>query len=238
MNLHTSTSVPASECSPSQQSGPSSKRSASQRSTHTAAASSKSAGRKCRTTGTSKLRTGPQLEMFASLPQAIPVSRFPLLGSAEAKMIHATSGRQCAARLRKPGPLGLLVRMLLGTPHWGSTKCCLIWKTSVTPRNRLLFRLVPWGPISSESGYGFSPRPAAFDSGGGTIQWAQIRPGRARTLIGWLVLRYGRGRMTHYINPASLEQVLGVPPNHSAIRPSATSSSRKRRTRSCRRSAK
>lgn len=73
---------------------------------------------------------------------------------------------------------------------------------------------------------------------GGTRQWARIRPGRVRLLIGFLVLHWARGRKTHYVNPAFLERVLGVPPGHSAIPRSAMSSSRRSRIRSSRRSTK
>ena len=57
-----------------------------------------------------------------------------------------TSGLKCLELYRNSGPLGSLVRMLLGSSIWRSTRCTLIWKTKVTPSNRLLFRLVPLMP--------------------------------------------------------------------------------------------
>lgn len=57
-----------------------------------------------------------------------------------------TSGLKCLELYRNSGPLGSLVRMLLGSSIWRSTRCTLTWKTKVTPSRRLLFRLVPSTP--------------------------------------------------------------------------------------------
>ena len=64
-------------------------------------------------------------------------------GSAEARRMTVTSGRKCCELYRKSGPLGSLVRMLLESSAWRSTRCYLTWKASATPAKRLLFRLVP-----------------------------------------------------------------------------------------------
>ena len=56
------------------------------------------------------------------------------------------SGRKCLESYQNSGPLGLLVRMLLGSSIWRSTRCTLTWKTKDTPSRRLLFRLVPSTP--------------------------------------------------------------------------------------------
>jgi hypothetical protein len=45
----------------------------------------------------------------------------------------------------------------LATSAWDSTKCYLTWKTSVTPRNRLLFQLVPSEPGIDVTGCGLLP---------------------------------------------------------------------------------
>lgn len=57
-----------------------------------------------------------------------------------------TSGRKCLELSRSSGPLGSLVKMLLGSSAWRSTRCYLTWKVSATPARRLLFRLVPSTP--------------------------------------------------------------------------------------------
>ena len=75
-----------------------------------------------------------------------PVSRFPLPGSDEARRMTVTSGRKCLELYQNSGPLGSLVRTLLGSSIWRSTRCTLTWKTKVTPSKRLLFRLVPSTP--------------------------------------------------------------------------------------------
>ncbi len=69
-----------------------------------------------------------------------------LPGSDEARKMTVTSGRKCLELYRRSGPLGSLVRMLLGLSVWSSTQCYLTWKASATPARRLLFRLVPLTP--------------------------------------------------------------------------------------------
>lgn len=72
-----------------------------------------------------------------------PASRSALPGSEEARRITVTSGLRCLELYRNSGPLGSLVRMLLGSSIWRSTRCALTWKTKDTPSRRLLFRLAP-----------------------------------------------------------------------------------------------
>ena len=73
-------------------------------------------------------------------------------GSAEARTMTATSGRKCSELYRKSGPLGSLVRTLLVSSAWRSTRCYLTWKASATPARRLLFRLVPATPRTEGTG--------------------------------------------------------------------------------------
>ena len=75
----------------------------------------------------------------------------PLPGSEEARKMTVTSGQRCLELYRKSGPLGSLVRMLLESSAWNSTRCFLIWKASATPSRRLLFRLVPSMPHTGET---------------------------------------------------------------------------------------
>lgn len=79
-----------------------------------------------------------QLRLF---PEDSPASRFPSPGSAEARKMTVISGLKCAELYRKSGPLGLLVKMCLGSSIWRSTRCYLIWKAKATPARRLLFQL-------------------------------------------------------------------------------------------------
>ncbi len=84
-----------------------------------------------------------QLTLF---PGDSPASRSVSPGSGEAVRMTVTSGRRCSELYRKSGPLGLLVRTLLASSQWRSTRCLLTWKASATPAKRLLFRLAPWTP--------------------------------------------------------------------------------------------
>ena len=87
-----------------------------------------------------KRQEGEQLTLFQA---DSPASRSALPGSEEARRMTVTSGLKCLELYRNSGPLGSLVRMLLGSSIWRSTRCTLTWKTKVTPSKRLLFRLVP-----------------------------------------------------------------------------------------------
>lgn len=74
------------------------------------------------------------------------VSHSVLPGSEEARRMTVTSGRKCSELYASCGPVGSLVRTLLESSLWRSTRCTLTWKTKVTPSKRLLFRLVPSMP--------------------------------------------------------------------------------------------
>ena len=85
-------------------------------------------------------------EQLTLFPAGSPASRSPLPGSEEARRMTVTSGLKCSELCRSSGPLGSLVRTLLGSSAWRSTRCFLTWKASATPAGRLLFRLVPSTP--------------------------------------------------------------------------------------------
>lgn len=108
-----------------------------------------------------------------------PASRLALPGSEEARKMTVTSGRKCYALYRKSGPLGLLVRMLLESSIWRSTRCWLTWKASATPAKRLLFRLVPSMPRIDATEWQLLPTPTATlaDHGGPNQRDSSGRPG-------------------------------------------------------------
>jgi hypothetical protein len=54
-----------------------------------------------------------------------------------------TSGQKCSDSLEKQDRLGYLLKMLLGSSAWNSTKCFLTWKVLATPAGRQIFRLSP-----------------------------------------------------------------------------------------------
>ena len=93
-----------------------------------------------------------------------PVSRFPLPGSDEARRMTVTSGLKCLELYQDSGPLGSLVRTLLGSSIWRSTQCYLTWKISGTPAKRLLFRLVPSTPRTGGTDAPLWPTTTKFDA--------------------------------------------------------------------------
>ena len=102
-----------------------------------------------------------------------PASRSALPGSEEARRMTVTSGLKCLELYRNSGPLGSLVRMLLGSSIWRSTRCTLIWKTKVTPSRRLLFRLVPSMPRTGGTDAPLWPTPTTDSASQRTKQYKQ-----------------------------------------------------------------
>lgn len=94
-------------------------------------------------------------EQLTLFPEDFLASHSPQPGSAVARTMTVTSGRKCCELYRKSGPLGSLVRTLLVSSAWRSTRCYLTWKASATPARRLLFRLVPSIPHTEETGSQF-----------------------------------------------------------------------------------
>lgn len=92
-----------------------------------------------------------ECEQLTLFQEDSPASRSALPGSEEARRMTVTSGLKCLELYRNSGLLGLLVRMLLESSLWRSTRCWLTWKTKVTPSKRLLFRLVPSTPRTGET---------------------------------------------------------------------------------------
>ena len=115
-----------------------------------------------------------QLTLFQEDSRA---SHSVLPGSDEAKMMTVISGRKCCELYRKYGPLGSLVRMLLGSSIWRSTRCYLTWKASDTPARRLLFRLAPSTPRIVGTDAQLWPAPTAADSYTGNMKSTQQKPG-------------------------------------------------------------
>jgi len=140
-----------------------------------------------------------------------------LPGSEKAKMMTVTSGRKLSDCSKKSGPLGLLVKMLLGTSHWASTKCFLTWRASVTPGNRLLYRLVPSTPLAEETESLLSPMfptPAASDTRGlndyekTMVKLTNGERAHLGQLPNYLMILTGKRGRT---NPDFVEKIMGFP---------------------------
>lgn len=99
-------------------------------------------------------------------------------GSEEARRMTVTSGRKCCELYRKSGPLGSLVRTLLESSVWRSTRCYLTWKASATPARRLLFRLVPSTPRTEGTELPLFPTPTARDCKGANSMEHLTRDGK------------------------------------------------------------
>jgi len=89
-------------------------------------------------------------------------------GSASARKMTAISGQKCIGSWLPPGPVGSLLKMLLGTSTWASTKCFLTWKVKATPQSRLLFQLAPSTPPTDETASGLLPTPDTQNHRDGT----------------------------------------------------------------------
>lgn len=146
-------------------------------------------------------------------------SPFPTPGSKEATKIRVTSGRKCAELLAKSDPLGYLLKMLLVTSRWGSTRCLLTWKPMATQRGRLLFRLVPKTPPTSgsESGSWLAEEAARFYP---TMDYGAAK-GRGQSSAD------DRSRLGGSLNPEWVEWLMGFPDGWTDLGPSETPSSRK-----------
>ena len=102
-------------------------------------------------------------------------------GSVGAQKMTVTSGLNCLELYKKSGPLGSLVRTLLESSLWHSTRCFLTWKISATPRKRLLFRLAPSMPRTDGTGARLWPTVRSKETGGLSIQPGQARPPGSNT---------------------------------------------------------
>ena len=107
--------------------------------------------------------SGQDCRQLTLFPVDSPASPFLSPGSAEARRTTVTSGRKCSELYKKSGPLGSLVRTLLVSSAWRSTRCFLTWKVSATPAKRLLFRLVPSMPRTGETDVRLLPTVTAQD---------------------------------------------------------------------------
>ena len=251
MRSRTSTFSQASADSKLPPSAKDSERSALPKSTKTRARSSASAGQESATWATSaEEMLLPGLDTSPSSREDLPASRGVKPGSEEARRMTATSGRQCATLLRSSGPLGSLVKMCLGSSIWASSLSVPIWKSSVTPRNRLLFQLALPEPGTGETGYGFLPTLMAQDAEQAkkfargnpmlteeirgfvpTLLAADAKGGRYKKPNGGPSLRtFAADLGDGPLNPRWCEWFMGYPAGHTELKDSATRLSHKSRS--------
>jgi len=138
--------------------------------------SSKSIGRMSQSTETSKRSMARHIEESLFSREDFPASHSVTPGSGEARMMTAISGRKCSESYKRQGQIGLLVRMLLESSAWHSTKCVLTWKQKVTKSSRSLFQLAVSMPRTEETesgllrGGGRCGRPQGHQAEGQTTR--------------------------------------------------------------------
>ena len=121
---------------------------------HTPKPSSKSIGRMSQSTETSKHSMARHTEESLFSQEDFPASHSVVPGSNEARTMTAISGLKCSESYKRQGQLGSLVRMLLESSAWHSTKCVLTWKRVDTKSSRSLFQLAVSMPSTEETEYG------------------------------------------------------------------------------------
>lgn len=143
-------------------------------------------GRKNRTV-LSNLRNAVSDEIYdrsISSPAAIPASHSLLPGSAWARKMTGISGRSLRRWLPTSALAAVFSRMCMDTSRWGSTRCYLTWKRSVTPAGRSLFLLRPSAPPTGAIASGYSqsmwPTPTAVER----ANEGNVRILRAKVLSG------------------------------------------------------
>ena len=138
--------------------------------------SSKSIGPMCQSTETSNRLMARHIEESLFSREDFPASRSVTPGSGEARTMTAISGRKCSESYKRQGQIGLLVRMLLESSAWHSTKCVLTWKQKVTKSSRSLFQLAVSMPRTEETesgllrGGGRCGRPQGHQAEGQTTR--------------------------------------------------------------------
>jgi hypothetical protein len=94
-----------------------------------------------------------------------PASHSVTLGNGAALTTTVISGRKCLGSYARSGPLGCLVKTLLGSSEWHSIWWRLTWKRAATKLNRSYFRLAASAlPISDSGALSWpTPRSYSFD---------------------------------------------------------------------------
>ena len=104
-----------------------------------------------------------QLNLLTLLPADTHASPSVSPGSEAARKMTVTSGRKCIGSWLPLGPVGSLLKTLLGTSAWASTKCFLTWRAKATPAGRLYFQLAPSMPRTEGTESGLWPTIRATD---------------------------------------------------------------------------
>lgn len=164
-------------------------------------------------------------EQLTLFPADSHASRSASPESGRGRATTATCGRRCSESYANSDPLGCLVKTCLESSIWRSTRCCLTWKTSATPRNRLLFRLAASMPRTKENESQLWPTPstgAALCAGSGNFQTLKRMAEKGLiTEEERRQLSQGNGGKT---NPGLLEWLMGYEQEFTKLIPTPTAS--------------
>lgn len=197
--------------------------------------SSKNIGRMCQSTETSKHSMARHIEESLFSQEDFPASRSVVPGSNEARTMTAISGRKCSESYKRQGQLGLLVRMLLESSAWHSTKCVLTWRRVDTKSSRSLFQLAVSMPRTEETEYGLLrrggamwPTPQAHDA---KHIYSKMKP-TGQQMLSNHIYKIDSTTIGGKLNPAFVEWLMGYQTEHTALKDWAMPSSRKSHTKS------
>lgn len=102
-----------------------------------------------------------QLELSltqTSTQQESHVNHLVLPEEKKARKTLDTSGRTCLKLLSTKDPLTRLLKMLVASSMWHSTRCVLSWRAKATPQGRLYFQLLASTPPTKDKEFGVSER--------------------------------------------------------------------------------
>lgn len=185
---------------------------------------------------TGEMSETPLLFPATSLPQAIPVSRFPLQDEGSVRQMIATSGRQCSTRLDDTTPIGAFSKMLLQSKAWFSPDALMTWRQEAISQRHSIFRLAVLDYQAWNGTSGLLPRVAASD-------WKGVRVRSHRNSQSKERFSSSSGRFMQqlreseqdgiYPTPELCEAVKGFPISASELKESAMPSHRQSRLKSC-----
>jgi hypothetical protein len=172
-------------------------------------------------------------EELMSCPLECPASQQVSPGSEEARMMTVGSGRQCSMLFEESEPLGYCSKILLESLHWtNSQEYCYVWERLDTRFGLSAFQLTPLGQSTEDNGCSLWRTPNASDVTGGPMDGERrLEQGhqlnlqeQAATPKLWPTPRsevaglHGSGSL----NPRFVEELMGFPIDHTALKPSAT----------------
>lgn len=196
--------------------------------TNTAPKSSSDTGPMCQSSKTSETLTAASGGEADYLQGDFLVSHSVSAGSIGARKMTATSGRKCSVLLKKQDPLGWLLKMLLESLQWHSTRCFLNWQACGTPAGFAYFQLVPSTPRTDGTEFGsLLPTPAARDYKGARKPETMAKTGRNSETNSLPDLVEWKDGTNSRLSPLFVEEMMGYEIGFSASKPSETPSSRK-----------